>query len=480
MLRRAVSEAVWASASRQLGFHPRAHRRPDDLDQRLQPRHVPQLFWAEDYQREIAELFDFDDFTHWHGRRFCSVLLARMLTPLDWDAAVRYLDFPERFINEGYNTTFAKLRTNGRFDELVHRVKRIANQHAERELIDYKQRRAQTRRLGPASTSTAGSCCNPAHDRPPLAGRHALRAAPRRAVAVVPAHQRPRARRADRAADQRGLSDQTQFIRDSPPDLRDRLLILGELLLATPADARSTLHDRLAAALHAQGYLAESYYLDTIDPLITDRVLAHVSAHTGVDIPSLTTPSVGSHAPPAVTHARLLAARLLRRTARVSWTAIAASHRRRRQPPRRQRPPLPPHARARRAPRRRSRPPPRGRGSAGACPRQRLRAHRTTSACTHIAIAIKAERAELLSASHGEYVARCTSISLCRDHTDLTCYDIADIHNVNDAQPSFSHATVVRHRRADPDFEHRYRQLLDHARQLQRQPATPTRTSSAA
>ena len=53
-----------------------------------------------------------------------------MLTPLDWDAAVRYLDFPERFINKGYNTTFTKLRANGRFDELVDRVKRIANQHA--------------------------------------------------------------------------------------------------------------------------------------------------------------------------------------------------------------------------------------------------------------------------------------------------------------------------------------------------------------
>ena len=83
----------------------------------------------------------------------------------------------------------------------------------------------------------------------------------------------------------RGLSDQTQFIRDALPTLRDRLLILGELLLTTPSEARSTLHNRLAAALHQHGCLAENYYLDTIDPLITSRVLAHVSAHTGVDIP---------------------------------------------------------------------------------------------------------------------------------------------------------------------------------------------------
>ena len=80
---------------------------------------MPQLFWAEDYERELSELFDFDDFSRRLGRRFCSILLARMLTPLDWHAAVRYLDFPEQFINGGYNTTFAKLRQHGRFDELA-------------------------------------------------------------------------------------------------------------------------------------------------------------------------------------------------------------------------------------------------------------------------------------------------------------------------------------------------------------------------
>ena len=130
-LRHALSEAVWAPPLTRIGLHPRAHRRPNDLDPRLQARHVPQLLWAEDYQQQVSELFDFDDFTHWHGRRFCSLLLARMLTPLDWDAAVRYLDFPEPFINKGYNTTSVKLRAIGRFDELVHRVKQIANHHAE-------------------------------------------------------------------------------------------------------------------------------------------------------------------------------------------------------------------------------------------------------------------------------------------------------------------------------------------------------------
>ena len=98
-LRSAAYQATWAPPSGRLGFHPSAYRHPDDLDDRIQACHVPQLFWAEDYERELSELFDFDDFSRRLARRFCSILLARMLTPLDWHAAVRYLDFPEQFIN---------------------------------------------------------------------------------------------------------------------------------------------------------------------------------------------------------------------------------------------------------------------------------------------------------------------------------------------------------------------------------------------
>jgi hypothetical protein len=263
----------------------------------------------------------------------------------------------------------------------------------------------------------------------------------------------------------RGLSDQTEFIREVLPTLRERLLILGELLLATPTGALSTLHNRLAAALHQEGYLAKNYYVDTIDPLLANRVLAHVAAHTGVDIPSLTTPSIGSHAPAAVTHARLLAARLLRRTALPSFTAIAgaiggdgnhlADNDRRygdtlKHDPRlaaeldqltlaieRWRAPAPtppdtPH-------------------------NQRMR---------DIAITIKALAADTLASSHRYSTARLTSTALCRDHTDLTCPEIASIHSVKDAESAFAQATVARYRRIDPDYEVRYRQLLHDAQRL--------------
>ena len=469
VLWRAVSQTVWASASRQLGFHPSAHRRPGDLDQRLQPRHVPQLFWAEDYHGELAELFDFDDFTHWLGRRFCSVLLARMLTPLSWDAAVRYLNFPDRFINKGYNTTFTKLRVNGRFDELSSRVKHAANQHADGELIDYERRRATLADWDGIDIES----WHLLQPRPrPLCPHRRVDMPVRRAQAslwlwchLTSGHERAAPISMPTA---RGLSDQTQFTSDALPTLRERLLILGELLLATPANARSTLLNRLAAALHDRGYLAEGYYLDSIDPLISSRVLTHVSAHTGVDIPSLTTPSVGSHAPPAVTHARLLAARLLRRVALASWNSVAAgiagdaNHIS--ENDWRYQAALDRHAdlaaeleRLTRAIEHWQRPPP---IHPTAPHHERMR---------DIAIAIKAHSAELLAPSHGQHVARLTSIALCRQHTDLTCYDIAAIHHMTEAQPSFARATVARYRRDDPDFNARYGRLLTTARQLQRQ-----------
>jgi hypothetical protein len=469
VLQRAVSQTVWASASRQLGLHPSAHRRPLDLDRRLQPRHVPQLFWAEDYHRELAQLFQFDDFTHWLGRRFCSVLLARMLTPLNWDAAVRYLDFPERFINDGYNTTFAKLRTHGRFDELYRRVKKIANRHAaEHDLIDFKQRRAQLRDWEGIDLD----CWHLLQPRPrPLSPFFRTDAPVRRRRAslwlwchLTSGH--------ERAApipllSRRGLSDQTEFIRDVLPTLRERLLILGELLLATPTAARSTLLNRLAAALHERGHLAHNFYLNTIDPLLASRVLAHVGAHTGVDIPSLTTPSIGSHAPPAVTHARLLATRLLRRTALPSFTAIAAAiggdgnhladNDRRYRDTLKHNPRLAAEVDHLAAAVERWRAP--APTPPDAPHNQRMR---------DIAITIRALAADALASSHGHATARLTSTALCRDHTDLTCPDIASIHHVKDAESAFAHATVARYRRTDPDYEARYQQLRHQAQHLRR------------
>lgn len=228
------------------------------------------------------------------------------------------------------------------------------------------------------------------------------------------------------------------------PPLRERLLILAELLLATPADARSTLPSRLAAALQRRGHLAENFLLEKIALLIATRVLAHTSAHTGVDIPSLTTPPSGSDAPPAITHARLLAARLLRRTALASWPAVAAvigGHANTvSQNDRRHRAAL-------------------TRNPDDATELDRLAyavekwhtpapAHPTTAhdeRMRDLARAINAHAVKLLASGHGPNIARHASIAICRERTDLTSREIAAIHNVNHAQP-----TLARDRRASP------------------------------
>jgi hypothetical protein len=480
-LRHALSEAVWSLPLTRIGLHPRAHRRPTDLDPRLQARHVPQLLWAEDYQQQIAELFDFDDFTDWHARRICSLLLARMLTPLDWDAAVRYLDFPETFINKGYNTTSVKLRAIGRFNELVNRVKRIANHHAQHELTDYKQRRALL-------ADWVGIDRDIWQLLQPRPGQNRWRAdmPPRRARTSVwlwcqltSGHERA----APVALPTSNLAHQGEFIRDALPDLRERLLILGQLLLTTPVDARETLPARFEATLHERGYVifrpdttGRRHRLEAherrerprpprVPPDIAERVLAHVSAHTGVDIPTLTTTSFpGVQAPPAVIHARLLAAALLQRTWPTSWNAIGeainqngnqlADQQRAYQATCHSEPRLAAEVdQLQHAIENPQTPTP----SVPTTPhRQRMR---------RVAEQIQTRAAELLTASHGAHIARRASIAACRQHTDLTCTTIAAIHHIASAQPACSRATVARYRHDDREFERRYRQLLDHAEQ---------------
>jgi hypothetical protein len=86
-----------------------------------------------------------------------------------------------------------------------------------------------------------------------------------------------------------------------------------------------------------------------------------------------------------------------------------------------------------------------------------------------LANAIQARAIELLTTSHGADIARRASITICREHTDLTCDVIATIHRVNDAQPAHCRTTIAKHRHSDPNFNRRYQQLLEHAQTTQQQ-----------
>jgi hypothetical protein len=464
-LRRAVNESAWASPSSRLGFSARNHRRPDDLDPALEARHVPQLFWASDYDRELAELLALVDCATSAGRRFCSVILTRLLTPLDWAAAVRYLDLPDSFIHGGYNTTFARLRHADVFDELARRIKRIANQHANRGLIDYKQRRSHL------ATWTGIDACTWRLIQP---------------EPLPPSRRWDRPRRRDRASvwlwcqltsghehaspislPHPELRHHYAFVRTVIPALRERLLLLGDILLTTPDGAFETMPARFAIAVRRQGHLPNAYYLFAVSPLIQQRVLAHTSAHTGVDIATITTPPSGSASPAAVAHARLLAGALLHEVALASPSAIASilkgdpgrvgdNHRAYRNTLARMpklaaeleqltraieawdtpapTPPSAPH-------------------------HQRMHAIATT---------IKTRALELLSPLVGSDLAFRASMLACRTHTDLDWRDITSIHDRPAARPANTRTSIAYHRRADPEFDHLYLRLLDHARELQR------------
>jgi hypothetical protein len=463
-LRRAVSHAVYASASSKMGFAPRAHQRPSDLDNALEARHVPQLFWALDYQRELSELLALADCSPRTGRRFCSVLLARMLTPLSWVAGVRYLDLPEQFVNEGYNTSFAKLRAAGCFDEVARRIKQVANQHAQRGLVDYKQRRANLAQW----TGIDPRTWRLLHARPypPTFRWDRPR---RRAYASVwlwcqltSGHEQA----APLPVPRPELQTHDAFERSVIPRIRERLLLLGEILLATPPDAMDTVADRFAVARYRQGALPKTYRLPAINPLLQQRILAHASAHTGIDIATITAPPRGRPTRPAVANARLLTAALLHEVA-LTPTAVIASI---------------------------------VKASAGRLG-DNTRAYRATIAKTPtlaaefqqltreiedlskpaptpptlphqqrmlaIAAAIKTRATDLLQTAHGTELALRASMSVCQTHTDLPWPEITALHDRPTARRANTRKSAAHHARTSPDFNDRHAQLLDHARALQ-------------
>jgi hypothetical protein len=399
------------------------------------------------------------------GRRFCSVILARLLIPLDWAAAVRYLDLPEQFIHGGYNTTFAKLRHADVFGELARRIKRIANDHARDELIDYKQRRASLaawigidayswRLIQPEPLPPSRRW-----DRP----RRRARASVWLWCHLTSGHEHA----APVALPHCGLRHHYAFVRSVIPALRERLLLLGDILLTTPPGALDTVPARFAVALQRRRHLPPHRYLTTISPLIRDRVLAHTSAHTGVDIATITTSPSGTSRPAAVAHARLLAGALLHEVALASPTAIASILR----------------------------------GSAGRLG-DNHRGYRTTLArtpmlaaelaqltraieawdtpaptppstphrerMTDVATAIKAHAKDLFAVSCGTDLARRASMLACTAHTDLAWPDITAIHDRPTARRANNQASISYRRRTDPEVNRLYLQLLDHAHALRR------------
>lgn len=229
-LGRARNESSWARPSRKLGIDPDAYRRPEDLHPDLQPRHIPQMLWEPTYTPELAEHFNFLNDKDHRARRFCSALLVCMLAPVGFFGAVRYLQLPELFLHAEYVKTFTRLRNHGRIQPVATTLKQIANQQAASGLIDYKQRRTKLAGWAGIDAETWSQ----AHPRT-NAGSHVhasvwlwCKLTSGYALAAPIALPRP------------DLQEHATVIDGFTPELRDGLLMLGELLLlvaSTPPTA---------------------------------------------------------------------------------------------------------------------------------------------------------------------------------------------------------------------------------------------------
>jgi hypothetical protein len=461
----ARAQASYATVSARFGFNPRCYRRPADLHPDIEPRHVPQLYRREDYEGDLDEWFRRSRFSPSMGRRFCSVLLVRMLTPASWDKASRYLDIPAGFKQTGLQGSIAQLNRHGSLSKIIEAIKRTTNNRAASgELVDYEKRRAH---LATWQGIDAGTWRylqpSPHPDREhidyPKRRAHAsvwlwceLTSGHKRRAPVTLPH---------------ALRDHHRFKERHLDGLRDRLLILGQLLLDTPTTARSTIETQLAVALTRQGKIEVRHQLSTIEPTIGERVLAHVSTHTGVDIHTLSKPSPGSHTPPAVTHARLLTAALLRQTALASSPATASiigGHPNRLSTCDRdyrvalkQTPTLAAELeQLKRA------------VESWETPSPIALTQPHNERMREIATSIKTHADELFAAPCAARLRHRTSMLVCRAHTDLTWAAIATLHDIATAQPASWRANVNYHCRTNPDFAHRYQRLLEHAQELRR------------
>ena len=127
-----------------------------------------------------------------------------------------------------------KLRNNDRFDALAKRIKQIANQHAEENLVDYKQRRAQLANwtgINPETWTLLQPSPRPHRCRADSPSRRA-HAGVWVWCQLTSGHQHA----APIALLTRDLDKHSYFVHHVLPGPRERLLIFAELLLATPTD----------------------------------------------------------------------------------------------------------------------------------------------------------------------------------------------------------------------------------------------------
>lgn len=320
-LRSANDQCSWAKPGRVHGYERRRHTRPVDLDARLEVRHVPQLFWKAPFEQEILPLLDEVPISLSRARLLCSAILVRMLAPASWSEAAQNLGIEGALPrNPALEVNMSNLRSAGRDDAVITKIKQIANQMAHDDvLVDF-------RALSKSLASWAGV------DRLTFRYLHQAQL-PRKLLGDSQTRREYLSSSIWANLTQRDESDSPfwgakqrynydRFKRTYFERVSIRVSLFEGILAAHPDSSQEFLRDLLVGELVARGELSPKVYVEGPSKELVDRTLTIVSHHTGVDIPSMLVAGSVRKQPVGVLHARELSAAILRRLSGSCWASI--------------------------------------------------------------------------------------------------------------------------------------------------------------
>ena len=314
----------YADQVEKAGMGRRFHRRPADLPAGMETRHVPQLFWDTEFDERLGRFFEELDFTRWRARRLCSILLARMLEPLSWEEAAIKLGFdPDSHKHKAIWVAFSDVIATGNAESLLDEIRSSVNRRVESDgLVDFRE--LQDHVSGWEGVDQATYKYLPSNYKP-----------------VRYHHDHPKKRGflsamfwSDIVQTDEILSpywkstwdryDLTKFQQDFDGRFEPRFSMLRQIIKMNPASSINLHLGMLIGDLRETDEISPRFRRHVLDKELVDRTLTYVSAHTGIDIPSITKGHHTNNRPAAEIYARLLTSKLLYRLGGCFWEEVAS------------------------------------------------------------------------------------------------------------------------------------------------------------
>lgn len=321
----AVSHAretsCYANVSARYGFDKHRHRRPTDLDPSIDPRHVPQLFWGHEFDNLVWPCFEGIDFTRWRARRFCSVILLRMLEPLTWEEGALALGFPpDKYGHKALTQAMSEFRKFDREGDLIEAIKFVANSKAaKRELIDFREVETQMdgwEGVDPETYRYLQPKYKPVK-------QHSDHVRQRSFVStMIWADVTESDETLSRFWRARGPYEATLFRQKNMHRIGPRLERLIEIVRENPSSSIQLHRGMLIGDLTTEGEISPRFRRHELSDELVNRTLIHVSNHTGVDVSTITERVSTNTRPVAAIHARILAAFVLFRLGGCYWEQV--------------------------------------------------------------------------------------------------------------------------------------------------------------